>query len=78
MTGVPFTKNRIFKLTKYGLSPKGLCILRSVICVMVKTYDCSCNRDMYQFGDAATIIKALAEFYLEIFLLCLSCVLPWD
>ena len=27
---VPFTKNGTFKLTKYGLSPKGFCILRSV------------------------------------------------
>ena len=28
---VPFTKNGIFKLTKYGLSPKGFCILCSVL-----------------------------------------------
>ena len=44
---VPFTKNGIFKLTKCGLSPKGLCILRSVTPIMVKTYDCSCNGNMY-------------------------------
>ena len=44
---VPFTKNGIFKLTKCGLSPKGLCILRSVTRIMVKTYNCSCNRNMY-------------------------------
>ena len=44
---VPFTKNGIFKLTKCGLSPKGFCILRSVTQIMVKTYNCSCNRNMY-------------------------------
>ena len=44
---VPLTKNGIFKLTKCGLSPKGLCILRSVTRIMVKTYNCSCNRNMY-------------------------------
>ena len=44
---VPFTENGIFKLTKCGLSPKGLCILRSVTRIMVKTYNCSCNRSMY-------------------------------
>ena len=44
---VPFTKNGIFKLTKCGLSPKGFCVLRSVTRIMVKTYNCSCNRNMY-------------------------------
>ena len=44
---VPFTKNGILKLTKCGLSVKGFCILRSVTRIMVKTYDCSCNRNMY-------------------------------
>ena len=44
---VPFTKNGIFKLTKCGLSPKGFCILHSVTRIMVKTYNCSCNRNMY-------------------------------
>ena len=44
---VPFTKNGIFRLTKCGLSPKGLCILHSVTWIMVKTYNCSCNRNMY-------------------------------
>ena len=44
---VPFTKNSKFKLTKCGLSPKGFCILRSVTRIMVKTYNCSCNRKMY-------------------------------
>ena len=34
---VPFTKNGIFRLTKCGLSPKGLCILRIVTWIMVKT-----------------------------------------
>ena len=45
---VPFTKNCIFKLTKCGLSPKGFCILRSVKTRMrmVKTYNCSCNRNI--------------------------------
>ena len=44
---VPFTKNGKFKLTKCGLSPKGFCILCSVTRIMVKTYNCSCNRKMY-------------------------------
>ena len=44
---VPFTKNGKFKLTKCGLSPKGFCILHSVTRIMVKTYNCSCNRKMY-------------------------------
>ena len=44
---VPFTKNGIFKLTKCGLSPKGFCILRSVIQIMAETYNCSCNRNMH-------------------------------
>ena len=44
---VPFTKNGTFKLPKCGLSPKGFCILRSVTRIMVKTYNCSCNRNMY-------------------------------
>ena len=43
---VPFTKNDIFKLTKCGLSPKGLSVLRSVTQIMVKTYNCSCNRNI--------------------------------
>ena len=44
---VPFTKNRIFKLTKCGLSPKGFCILCSVTWVIVKTCNCSCNMNIY-------------------------------
>ena len=44
---VPFTKNNIFKLTKYGLSPKGFCIFCSVTQIIVKTYDCSCNKNVY-------------------------------
>ena len=44
---IPFTKNGIFKLTKCGLSPKGFCILHSVTRIMVKTYNCSYNRNMY-------------------------------
>ena len=44
---VPFTKNDIFRLTKCELPPKALCILRSVTRIMVKTYNCSCNRNMY-------------------------------
>ena len=44
---VPFTKNGKFKLTKCGLSPKGFCILCSVTRIMVKMYNCSCNRKMY-------------------------------
>ena len=44
---VPFSKNGIFKLSKCGLSPKGFCILRSVTQIMVKRYNCRCNRNMY-------------------------------
>ena len=44
---VPFTKNGIFKVTKCELSPKGFCNLRSVTRIKVKTYNCSCNRNMY-------------------------------
>ena len=44
---VRFAKNGIFKVTKCGLSPKSFCILRTVTRIMVKTYNCSCNRNMY-------------------------------
>ena len=43
---VPFTKNGILRLTKCGLFPKGSCILRRGTRIMVKTYNCSCNRNM--------------------------------
>ena len=58
---VPFTKNGIFKLTKCGLSPKGLCILRSVTRIMVKTYNCSCNRNMYLWW-CSNVYKRLQSF----------------
>ena len=75
---VPFTKNDMFELTKCGLSPERF------------LYSTQCNMDYWLkriiaavtgtciFGDAATFIKNIAEFYLEIFSLCLSWVLPWD
>ena len=44
---VPFTKNSICKLTKYGLSPKRFCIPCSVTQIMVKTYNCSCDKNVY-------------------------------
>ena len=75
---VPFTKYGIFKLTKYGLSPKGFCILRSVTRIMIKKYNCSCNRNMYVWWRSNVIQIKISEFYLEIFLLCLSWVQPWD
>ena len=58
---VPFTKNGIFRLTKCGLSPKGLCILRSVTRIMVKTYNCSCNRNMYLWW-CSNVYKRLQSF----------------
>ena len=69
---VPFTKNGIFKLTKSWLSPKGFCIVRSVTRIMVKTYNCC-----WWCSNALISIK-ISEFYLEIILLCLSWVQPWD
>ena len=58
---VPFTKNGILKLTKCGLSPKGFCILRSVTRIMVKTYNCSCNRNMYLWW-CSNVYKRLQSF----------------
>ena len=58
---VPFTKNSIFKLAKRGLSPKGFCILRSVTRIMVKTYNCSCNRNMYLWW-CSNVYKRLQSF----------------
>ena len=58
---VPFTQNSIFKLTKCGLSPKGFCILRSVTRIMVKTYNCSCNRNMYLWW-CSNVYKRLQSF----------------
>ena len=71
---VPFTTNGIFNLTKCGLSPKGFCILRIVTRILVKTCDCSCNKNMYLWWCSNVMQIKIAEFYLEIFLLCL----PWD
>ena len=56
---LPFTKNGIF--TKSGLSPKGFCILRSVTRIMVKTYNCSCNRNMYLWW-CSNVYKRLQSF----------------
>ena len=58
---IPFTKNCIFKLTKCGLSPKGFCILHSVTRIMVKTYNCSCNRNMYLWW-CSNVYKRLQSF----------------
>ena len=58
---VAFTKNGIFRLTKCALSPKGLCILRSVTRIMVKTYNCSCNRNMYLWW-CSNVYKRLQSF----------------
>ena len=56
---VPFTKNGIFKLTKCGLSPKGFCILCSVL-----KHGLNCSKVLIAavirtciFGDAATFIN---------------------
>ena len=58
----PFTKNGIFKLTKCVLFPKGLCILRSSVTrIMVKTYNCSCNRNMYLWW-CSNVYKRLHSF----------------
>ena len=45
---------------------------------MVKTYNCSCNRNMYLWWCSNVIQIKISEFYLEILLLCLSWVQPWD
>ena len=74
---VPFTKNGIFKLTKCGISPKVLCILRSVTRIMVKKYNCSCNRNMYLWW-CSNVYKRFQSFIWRYFLLCLSYVLSWD
>ena len=48
---------------------KGLCILHSVTRNMVKTYNCSCNRNMTCiFGDAATFIKDCRVLFGDIFI----------
>ena len=40
---------------------KGLCILRSVTRIMVKTYNCSCNRNMYLWW-CSNVYKRLQSF----------------
>ena len=40
---------------------KGLCILRSVTRIMVKTYNCSCNRNMYLWW-CRNVYKRLQSF----------------
>ena len=42
-----FTKNGILNLQNVDFLLKGFCILRSVTRITVKTYNCSCNRNMY-------------------------------
>ena len=44
---------------------------------MVKTYNCSCNRNMYLWW-CSNVYKRLQSFIWRYFLLCLSQVLPWD
>ena len=74
----PFTKKGVFKLTKCGLSPKGLCILNSVIRVMVKTYNCSCNRNMYLWW-CSNVYKRLQCFIWRYFYCAfLGCCLEID
>ena len=65
---VPFTKKGIFRLTKCGLSPKGLCILRSVTRIMVKTYIIAAVTGTCIFGDAATFIKDCRVLFGDIFI----------
>ena len=40
---------------------KGFCILRSVTRIMVKTYNCSCNRNMYLWW-CSNVYKRLQSF----------------
>ena len=54
-------KKGIFKHTKCGLSRKGLCILRSVTRIMIKTYNCSCNRNMYLWW-CSNVYRRLPSF----------------
>ena len=65
---VPFTKKGIFRLTKCGLSPKGLYILRSVTRIMVKTYIIAAVTGTCIFGDAATFIKDCRVLFGDIFI----------
>jgi len=55
---------------------KGLCILRSVTRIMVKTYNCSCKRNMYLWW-CSNVYKRLQSFIWRFFLFCLSWVLLW-
>ena len=64
---VPFTKNGTFRLTKCGLSPKGLCILRSVTRIMVKRIIAAVTGTCI-FGDAATFIKDCRVLFRDIFI----------
>ena len=64
---VPFTKNGTFRLTKCGLSPKGLCILRSVTRIMVKRIIAAVTGTCI-FGDAATFIKDCRVLFGDIFI----------
>ena len=73
----PFTKKGVFKLTKCGLSPKGLCILNSVIRVMVKTYNCSCNRNMYLWGNLVAFDWNDLPVGREFWLLLTGIICPW-
>ena len=64
---VPFTKNGIFKLTKCGLSPKGLCILRSVTRIWLKRIIAAVTGTCI-FGDATTFIKDCRVLFGDMFI----------
>ena len=64
---LPFTKNGILKLTKCGLSPKGLCILRSVTRIWLKGIIAAVTGTCI-FGDAATFIKDCRVLFGDIFI----------
>ena len=64
---VPFTKNGIFKLTKCGLSPKGLCILRSVTRIWLKRIIAAVTGTCI-FGDSTTFIKDCRVLFGDMFI----------
>ena len=69
---VPFTN--ISRLTKCGLSRKGLCILRSVTRIMIKTYNCSCNMYLWWCSNVYRRLQSFTwrYFYCAFLGLCLG------
>ena len=57
----------MFKLTKCGLSPKGLCILRSVTRIWLKRIIAAVTGTCI-FGDAETFIKDCRVLFGDIFI----------